>query len=164
MSLTTLKATNDLKDALVKEYGGFADRRIKKLENGNFFHVDDRSSGDYDARKKLFLWFCTIDLTVHDGQTVSVGISKELPKNAKVTKWWEENSTEGRYGFKELKITPENTKLLQELAALVSDVIRQPYSVKAYRYVAPRTADSLLRLKKTLDAAWASQSQSGILG
>lgn len=154
MPLNTLKATNELKAALVKEYGGFADRRIKKLESGDFFHVDDRGGSDYDARKRLFNWFCTIDLVVCEGEKVKVIIGNALPQNNKVEQWWKENSIKGNFpGMGCLKITPKKIDRLDELADLVEKVRPDPYN-KAYYYTVPRTVNSLRRLKETLAKVW----------
>ncbi len=38
-----------LKQALFKEYDGFADKRHKKLDSSKLFMIDDRSPGDYGA-------------------------------------------------------------------------------------------------------------------
>jgi len=48
---------NTLKKALFEAYGGFADKRIKKLESGSIFVVDDRSDGDRGADGKLYGYF-----------------------------------------------------------------------------------------------------------
>lgn len=145
---------NQVKQAFLDAYGHFADQRIKKLESGNYFHVDDRGPGDYDAKKKLFLWFCVIGATVEAGDKVFVEISESMPKNAAVEKWWKENSVPGRYDRPRLELGPGDQGKLEELAHLIDGVIKAKYAVKAYKYVAPRTAASLRRLKKVLDKVW----------
>ena len=49
-----------LKQALLDQYGHFADKRIKNNDRGSLFIVDDRGPGDHGADGKLFLWFCVI--------------------------------------------------------------------------------------------------------
>lgn len=41
---------SSLKQRLLEEYDGFADKRIKKLESGSLFIADDRGGGDHGAR------------------------------------------------------------------------------------------------------------------
>ena len=41
-----------LKQTLLDTYGGFADKRIKKIETGKTFIADDRGPGDYGADKE----------------------------------------------------------------------------------------------------------------
>ena len=77
---------NTLKKVLFEEYDGFADKRIKKLETGSTFIVDDRTDGDQGADKKLFGWFCSMFVDVEsstsvtirliDGTSISSGIKK----------------------------------------------------------------------------------------
>lgn len=76
-----------LKKRLYDEYGGFADKRIKKLDNGNFFIVDDRQQDDYDARKQMFLWFCLIFAEVNDLQSVRVILRGGIPTYPTVAAW-----------------------------------------------------------------------------
>ena len=146
-----------LKQVLVDQYGGFADKRIKNLDTGSFFHVDDRSQGDYDARKQLFLWFCQVTLTVKSGTTVEVALSGEVPMNATVKVWLETHTTKDRYDRPVIVIHKGEQAKLLDLAGAIGAIVApgKRYPVKAYKYTCPRTAHSLQRLKATLDKAWA---------
>ena len=44
-----VRSTRDLKQVLFNAYGGFADKRIKTLDKGALFIVDDRTPSDDDA-------------------------------------------------------------------------------------------------------------------
>jgi hypothetical protein len=149
-------SSNALKQSLVDAYGGFADKRIKKLESGSLFHVDGRSAGDYDARKQLFLWFCTVTVTVKSGEEIIVHVGSAIPKNAAVEQWLSANQVPGQYDRMGIVIKKGQQAKVLELAELVASVIKKPYSVKAYKYVAPSTASALTHLKKVLDKAWAA--------
>jgi hypothetical protein len=48
-----------LKQALLKEYEHFSDKRIRNIDRGKFFIIDGRGVGDYGADRQLFGWFCT---------------------------------------------------------------------------------------------------------
>lgn len=150
-----MTSINHVKQTFIDAYGGFADRRIKKLESGSFFHVDGRSSGDYDARKQLFLWFCTVTARVKSGEEVIVNVGSAIPKNAAVEKWLLENQVLSEYNLPAIVIKKGEQGKLVELAGLVASVIKKPYPVKAYKYVAPNTASALNHLKTVLDKAWA---------
>lgn len=146
---------NEVKQAFLDEYGHFANKTIKKLESGNFFHVDDRSMGDYDARKKLYPWFCTVDVTVAAGDKVYVHISQNVPKNPAVQAWWAENTVPGQHDIPRLELAPGDQHKLEDLAALIDAIIKRRYDVPSYKHVVPRTTDTLRRLKKVLDKIWA---------
>jgi hypothetical protein len=70
-----VQSTHELKQVLFNAYGGFADKRIKNLERGKLFIVDDRTRSDEDAAGKLFLWFCQVLAEVIDGDTVKIIVS-----------------------------------------------------------------------------------------
>lgn len=151
-----MTSSNALKQSLVDAYGGFADKRIKKLESGSLFHVDGRSAGDYDARKQLYLWFCTVTVTVKSGEEVVVQVGSAIPKNAAVEHWLAANQVPGEYDRMGIVIKKGEQAKLLELAEHVASVIKKRYTVKAYKYVAPNTAAALMHLKKVLDKAWAA--------
>lgn len=150
-----MATTNEVKQAFLDEYGHFANKAIKKLESGNYFHVDDRSMGDYDARKKLYNWFCTVNVTVIAGDRVYVHISQNMPKNPAVQAWWAENSVPGEHDIPRLELAPGDQHKLEELAYLMGAIIKKRYEVSSYKHVVPRTTGTLMRLKKVLDKVWA---------
>lgn len=151
-----------VKEVLYAEYQGFADKRIKNIERGSLFIVDDRSSADHGADKQLFSWFCMIFAEVTSETTVEITMRGGVPDGPTVEKWVSENR-------RKLAITDEDslsftiqkgqeTKLL-DLASAVAGIVGagKRYDVKAYKYVCPRTAASLRRLSAVLAKAWAHE-------
>jgi hypothetical protein len=152
-----MTSINIVKQTLVDAYGGFADKRIKKLESGSWFEVDGRGASDYGADRKLFSWFCTINVEVMSGDEVVIVIGSAIPKNATVEKWLLKHVVPtGKYGRPGIVVKKGEQGILDDLAVLVMNVVKKPYSVKAYKYVAPATASALSDLRKVLDRAWAS--------
>lgn len=143
----------ELKAILFQAYDGFADKRIKNLERDEPFIVDDRNRGDYDARNQLFLWFCSMFVTVEAADRVSLTLRGGVPTSDAVNVWIEANAVVDNHGVT-LTIDPATLNRLTELADLFSAIIRRRYDVKAYKYVVPRTADSLARLHGVLTGAW----------
>lgn len=146
-----------LKRRLYDEYGGFADKRIKKLEKGSQFIVDDRTDSDIGADKKLLSYFCSMFLAVEGDNAVSLRLHNNVPIGLSVEKWATKNDLELSDRVLTLKITPENYGVLLSLAEAI-EAITAPgaprYSVPSYKYVCPRTAASLRRLHRVLDEAW----------
>ena len=69
----------ELKQTLFNAYGGFADKRVKNIEKGTFFIIDDRTPADEDASGRLFSWFCLIFAEVIDQDTVNITMRGGLP-------------------------------------------------------------------------------------
>ena len=149
-----VNSARDLRAILFKEYGGFADKRIKNLDNNALFIVDDRGPSDLDARKQLFLWFCQIFVEVPETKLVRVKFRGDLPTNHSVAEWLEEQGAEQTSFGIEFNITPVNRSSLNDLAQRIANIVKKPYPVRSYKYVAPRTAMSVERLSATLAKAW----------
>lgn len=151
-----------LKEALFRAYGGFADKRIRKLEKGNTFIVDDRSAGDYGADRNLFLWFCSIFVEVISGDEVKVRLFGGVPMASSVEEWAKANdatldaSPNGQLVFHIKK--GEQPDLLS-LATAIKCIVApgKTYPIAAYKYVCPRTAHSLIKLASELTSAWNAQ-------
>lgn len=148
----------ELKGLLFDAYGGFADKRYKKLENEAPFIVDDRGRGDYDARGQLFLWFCQMFALVDDADLVRLTLSGGVPQSDAVSRWYAEHGAEERTSSinytVEIDITPDNLDDLPDLADGFAAIIKRRYDVPAYKYVVPRTRESLMRLHGVLSTAW----------
>lgn len=150
---------SQLKKALYAAYDGFADKRVKNLAKSSTFIVDDRAQGDYGADRSLFLWFCSIFVDVVSESEVTVRLAGGVPTGPSVTAWVKANG--GRY-----KATPSkvltftvkqgNESALLSLATAIESIVTsgKPYSVASYKYVCPRTANSLKRLANELHATW----------
>jgi hypothetical protein len=158
-----------LKRILFDEYGGFADKRIKKLEKGNLFIVDDRTESDCAADKSLFLWFATLFVESVSDDELKLHAGGAFPNGADVRRWLKVNritTSEGHRLFS-ATLTPKNYSILDTLPHAVAKIVERgapPYEVKAYKYVCPRTAKSLTRLSNTLKKAWPDEKQIAMSG
>ena len=149
-----VKTSRELKELLFATYGGFADKRIKNLDRDEPFIVDDRTDGDYDARHELYLWFCIMSVRVRDERRVTLAFRGGVPMSADVNEWIRTHGgVETNLGF-EVDITPESVNNLDDLANRMLAIIKRRYEVPAYKYVVPRTVDSIARLSKMLRGAW----------
>lgn len=148
----------EVKKLLFDAYGGFADKRLKKLERDAPFIVDDRNEGDYDAKGQLFLWFCQMFATVEDGPGVELELRGGVPHSAAVSEWFAGYGGQERPGdyrsYASVVLTPENFDALPDLVQRYSAITTDRYPVKAWKYVVPRTAASLLKLHGVLSTAW----------
>lgn len=139
-----------LKKALVEKYGGFSDKRIKRLETGKTFIVDDRSGGD-EGSAGLYSTFCMVFATVKGQDEVEVLLHGNVPASAEVKAWFATHgSLDNRSGT--FVVKPESAGLLLELAKVLRRITApgKTYSVPSYKYVVPRTAESLERLGAVL--------------
>lgn len=145
-----------LKQALLNEYGSFSDRRIKNLEKGSEFDVDDRSAGGLGSGGIPYGWFCTISADVVDAHTVRVSLGNSIHKGRSVTAWAAKNGIALSDRSLQFDVTPDNIDLLTGLADAFLDIIKPGvrYNDAPYKYACPRTASSLKRLASVLDSAW----------
>jgi len=60
-----------LKEALLAEYGSFVDKRVKTIDRGDRFIVDDQTRNDFGADKQLY------------GCSVRCSLPFEVPPNSK---------------------------------------------------------------------------------
>jgi hypothetical protein len=151
-----VQSTHELKQVLFNAYGGFADKRIKNLERGKLFIVDDRTRSDEDAAGKLFLWFCQVLAEVIDGDTVKIILRGDIPEGPLVAKWFEQHgATKSNFGL-ELVVPRRAEAELSALAAGFRAIVRPgvQYPVKSYKYVCPRTAGAIEHLQHVLEIAW----------
>ncbi|MET4803608.1 hypothetical protein [Bradyrhizobium sp. LB11.1] len=144
-----------LKRRLFDELGGFSDKRIKDLHKSDLFICDDREHAARDARKQLFLWYCTVVLRVISGDTVHIELGQAMPMSDAVDAWWKANTIKGRYGLRVIEINKGEEVKLGELAKRIAAIVKKPYSVKAYKYVCPEVAGVLQRTQKILSKVWA---------
>jgi hypothetical protein len=146
-----------LKKALYAEYGS-PDKRVKRLEKIDFFIVDDRKARDHDAAGKLFLWFCKILATPVMGGSLEVTLRGDVPMGPTVKAWISQNNATYAAGDIRSSLTfvieKGQQSKLHGLADAFRNIVKRRYSTKSYKYVCPRTADSLERLQRVLDNAW----------
>lgn len=155
----------ELKAVLFETYGGFADKRVKKLDNASTFLVDDRDEGGViGADRKPLSWFCHIYADAVSDDELRVRLAN-VPTNAKVEKWGAKNGTTPTHGMQpSLQFTVHRGKqaLLDELATLMRGIVAPGarYDTNYYMYSCPRVAKSLEKLKTALDKAWTPGSKS----
>lgn len=133
---------NNLKQYLFNKYGGFADKRIKNIEKGTIFIIDDRNISDFDARGQLYYWFCMIFVEVIDKDNIKVSLhcKTALTSQAGIDS--------------EIIINSKNLSFLEKIAQKIENITKKKYNEKSFKYVCPRTAASLRRLKNYLTTYW----------
>lgn len=147
-----------LKQHLFEAYGGFTDKRIKKIEKGNQFIIDDRDQHrDFDADKNLYYWFCLIFAKVISTSEVEVVMRGGVPMNGQIEAW----IADGNAHIEEapfrlivpIKIGEEEQ--LRKLATIVELIIcpnGPRYHEPSYKYVCPRVASSLRQFADVLSS------------
>ena len=147
-----------LKAHLFDAYGGFADKRIKDLAKSNRFIVDDRKQGDIGADGKLYSSFCSIFARVTANDTLEVTLHGNVPTSSAVEGWAQSCGAKLAIGIEStLTVTlglgevGRVRELAEHIAAIVAPNAPR-YSVAAYKYTCPRTAQSLQRLADICDA------------
>lgn len=148
-----------LKKFLFDQYGGFSDKRIKNIDRGSVFIVDDRSSNDIGANKQLFSYFCMIFAKVTTEDMVEVSLHGNIPKGPKVVSLLKAQKLKVEWPYPaslKFNVTPSNLDLLSKLATAIEDIVKggKPYPVANYKYNCPRIAASLKRLRSMLEKVW----------
>ncbi len=147
----------NLKKAMLAEYGSFSDRRIKDPKIGSHFTVDDRVESDIGADKKPYSYFCMMSANVVSADEVRLSMYGNIPMGPPVAAWSCESGIEISKSELTLAVTRANANLLLTLAKAFRAIVRRGaprYDTPNYKYVCPRTADSLERLERTLKKAW----------
>ena len=148
-------SVEELRSVLFDAYDGFGDKRLKDLGRDAPFIVDDRGKGDLDAQGHLFLWFCQIWALVEAPDRVRVTLRGGVPEGAAAAHWFQAHGAHHSNFGLEVVITPANVGELEALAKSFLAITKSRYEVKAYKYVVPRVAKSLRKLRDVLGQAWA---------
>jgi hypothetical protein len=145
-----------LKEALLHEYGTFADKRIKNIDRGDRFIVDDRTINDVGADRGLYGWFCSMFLDVQEPKAVDLWLERTLPMSPAVADVLERAGAEQRNMGYRIRIDPENLETLTDLSVALRAIVRPGarYDTPSHKYVCPRTAGSLERLCNALKQHW----------
>ena len=151
-----------LKEALLEEYGGFADKRIKHIDKGTFFNVDDRSLGDFGADKELLSPVCAISVDVKSEEQIQLVLSRNVPMSGMVEEWIAEsgaayNGSPWPRRRLVIMVSRGEQSKLAGLASAIRSIVAPGaphYQTRNYKYCCPRTAVSLERLKGALDKVW----------
>jgi hypothetical protein len=76
-----------LRKALYDEYGGAADKRIKKLDKAVYFAVDGRFPDGIASDGSFFSWFCSISAEINHADRVTVTLGNTIPNSPAVGQW-----------------------------------------------------------------------------
>lgn len=147
-----------LKRHLFSCYGGFADKRIKDLAKAQSFIVDDRNNGGLSS-DGLFGWFCGIVAEVKSDDVVQVNLHGSLPRSPQVQETFRILGAIPGEQCLRFKVGREQIPLVRTLANQIRDIVARGnrYTEPSYKYMCPRTADSLERLAGHLDDFWGGQ-------
>lgn len=148
-------SVEELRGFIFKAYDGFADKRLKDLGRDAPFIVDDRAKGDYDAQGRLFLWFCQIQVRVETPDRVRLTFRGGTPESDAVSAWFQAHGAHYSNAGLEVAITPANVAELEALAKTFLAITKSRYEVKAYKFVVPRVAKSVRKLRDVLGHVWA---------
>jgi hypothetical protein len=151
---------------LLESYGGFADRRNKFTGPNRPIRVDDRTETDRCHN------FCSMFVELNDALDVVMRIDC-LPFDDEVLERLDRFNAEvselndgSRVQF---LLTPNSSKQLRRLATAVRRVVGRGrrYPERNWKWIAPRTSNSIIRLADALDGFKSPGSslisQSGIL-
>jgi hypothetical protein len=147
-----------LKEELLAEYGGFADKRIKNIDKGSRFIADDRSSTDFGANRDLLSYFCAIFVDVVSDDTVKVTLARNVPIGPAVTAWIAETGATYNAGANYMTTSLRfslgrgDQDALVGLANAIPAIVAPGaprYALANYKYVCPRT-HSLWNVSKLL--------------
>jgi hypothetical protein len=163
--LMSIEELRSLKGAFLKEYDHFADRRIKNIDKGSRFIIDDRETApSFGAGNIPYGWFCQIFADVDSPDAIQVTLYGELPLGPSVNEWIacndvsEANTRVAMGATRKFTVRPtELNKLLSLAVALQALVtkgtIRRPNSDY---HVCPRMAACLLRVHSVLARHWSA--------
>jgi len=135
---------------LLDEYKHFSDKRLK---DGNHFVVDDRQDKDFGADRQLYPWFCQMFAHVVADDEATLRLNGH-PRSPAIEAWVAKNGA--RDVHLEITLRPGEQGVLLELARLMRAIVAPGarYDEPSNKYVCPRVAESLERLKGTLDRVW----------
>jgi hypothetical protein len=144
-----------LKQALLDAYGGFADGRVKKIDVGDRFIVDKRTSNDIAADRNVYGWFCSMFLEVRKPEEVVLSIFN-IPQSERVRAWLAQHGKPfARDGFK-ITIAKDEQAQLAHLAQMVEAITARGkrYDTPHHKYAVPRVVDALETLQGALTSGW----------
>ena len=148
-----------LKQALFDEYGGFADKRYKKLSSSDIFAIDGRSDTDVASDGKFYGWFCAMLADTSDEPIIKLRLLSNIPDGPEVQAWITKHQAsymQSPQEILEFTVAPDEQHKLLELAVAFEAIVKpgRRYGTAAYKYVCPRLGKSLRRLERLLSSQW----------
>jgi len=139
---------NMIKQHLLSEYGGFADARIKKVESGDTFIVDER-------RAKVYGSDCLVFAKVRGDGAVEVHLTRNVPIDADVAAAVAlvgGTCTSDPANIR-VAVVPPDAQALRTIATAIAAVVApgRRYLVASYKYACPATSRALVRLATALE-------------
>jgi hypothetical protein len=145
-----------LKGAFLKEYGHFADKRIKNIDRASRFLVDDRHQGGLASDGQPYGWFCEVIADVLDDDNICVTLQGQIPEGSAVQAWMTKYNVHISGPFHKdrmiFNVGRGDAGKLSELAGALISIVKPParYKEASYKYACPRAAAALERLHKVL--------------
>jgi hypothetical protein len=153
-TMTSEDPTAELRHAL---YAAFEQPMPNRYRYTGFIVIDDRSRKDRGADRRLFSWFCEMLAEVIDATTVRVTLKGNVPMGPAVREWLRMHKL-GMHKLDELvfDVRPSNVEILHSLSIAIRSIVKRGarYDVPSYKYVCPRVAKALDRLRNTLRKHW----------
>lgn len=146
----------ELRRHLYDCYGSFADKRIKRIEKARTFIGDTRDEGGIASDGSLYGWFCGILVDVDSDTEVCVTLFGNIPRSSSVDDVFEKLGVSVSASRIEFEINKERVPILRELAEKIASIVAPGrfYSTPNYKYMCPRTAESLRKLAGYLEGYW----------
>ena len=137
-------------------YGSFADKRIKRIEKGRTFIGDTRDDGGIASDGSLYGWFCGILVNVDSDEEVLVTLFGNIPQSPSVDAVFEKLGASPSASSIEFEINKGRIPILHELSEKIASIVApgRRYSTPNYKYMCPRTAESLRKLAGYLEGYW----------
>lgn len=151
----SIDETRKLKEVLLSVYGSFADKRIKNIDVGDRFIVDQRTGSDIASDGSVYGWFCSMFLEVRDASDVTLNVIN-IPTSPTVEGWLGRHAASfGRNGYR-IDIPRGQETMLRDLANRVSAITARGnrYETPHYKYAVPRVAKALQTLERALGQGW----------
>jgi len=151
-----------IKQALLNEYGHFADRRLKNIDKGSRFIIDDRDRDpSHGSDGTPYGWFCEMFVDVEGADAIKVTIIGPLPSGPSVEAWLKESGGvlhDGPFSMRDRRtfaVGPADIKKLVSLANAQRSLIAGARNRdKSDYFVCPRIAACLMRLYGVLEKHW----------
>jgi hypothetical protein len=153
----SIEATRVLKQTFFDEYGSFADTRIKKLDSGSLFIIDDRNPRkDFDAKEHPFPWFCLMSADVADQDTVLITLrgGDGVLVSPGVTAWLDAHGARRTNSDIQFDVKRGSQGKISGLATAVRAAVKQRDRPSSYYFTCPRVGSALDRVRAVLDRAW----------